>query len=110
MADVRVGIPDLYNVLDEGEIYLPSSSSSGDDDDDQRAGHDVLLCRSTCVRLGGVQTVRAIPESRAGLYAEWDDATRRQVVILSTSGHRPLADLLVGLDMSVNEYFVIVRM
>ena len=68
MADVRVGIPDLYNVLDEGEIYLPSSSSSGNDgDDDQGAGHDVLLCRSTCVRLGGVQTVRAIPKFVCGM-------------------------------------------
>ena len=87
------GVIDEHNLLREGEVLVGNGRVQG----------SVLICRSPCNLPGDIQSAYAVQGMNR--YTHLKD-----VLVFSSEGDRPLADMLAGGDLDGDEYYVIVSM
>ena len=89
---LALGIIDEHGILEEGQVLVGNGKIQG----------PVLVCRSPCNSPGDIQRADAVAKLSYEPFTNLD-----QVIIFSAKGDRPLPDMLAGVDLDGDEYFII---
>ena len=94
-----LGVPDPYDFLAEGEVFLRVSQGRGRRDESLKIVEGrVVVCKNPCLHPGDILDLNAVPCARLNHIVD--------CVVFSTRGSRPIPDQTAGSDLDGDLFFV----